>query len=405
MLTKIILALVFIVAQSSYAKEAVGHKKFAVVLYDYANDSKQPSQETIKQGLFESEYSVARYIETASYGKTTFSGELFGWIKPDNELYGKGWTACWPDDKTRFTALLKHYPKINLLEYDGFIFYVHRQSSEKCAAGVANTYGLQERPTFTPFGKQPLGVIKTRIAYFSTSFYFPYQAYSKITNSTVAHELIHTFGISNHSNAYVCGDKVLSMNINDCKILAYGDIFSIMGLRSQASLPNSIDKERLGWLNKESIMTVAKPGIYKIYSASQRANRTKAIKLALTNPIPISEKLSITHLYIEYRGMDGFDERDDFFRKIKLADNTKQLIQNRHGALIYGADCGTYDYCLPYLLNMNPSSVNASYPNNQMANAYLRENNEFKVINNYLAISVERVKTGEFIEVKVSYNQ
>jgi hypothetical protein len=380
--------------------EALGDKKFAVVLLDYANDGSAPSVASIKEGMFDSEYSVANFIDDASYGKTTISGDVFGWIVPSKPLAsGTDWEACWPSDEDRFALLLKKYPRLNLDNYDGFIFYVNRPASSSCSFfGVATTVGLEERETYTSYG-----VIDTRILYFSTDFYFPYQAYSRITDSTAAHEIIHALGIYAHSNSYNCGAQILSTNFNDCEVQEYGDIFSIMGLRSQASFPDVVTSERLGWMDETMMSTVNGSGEFKINALEGQLEDLKAIKIPLKTPIGIGYNTQIDHIYLEYRGMTGFDERSSFFRNISLKNGSKTTINNTHGVLVHGADCGGYDgECVPYLLNMHPNSLDASYSPNNVAKAYLYESEFFKVPLNNLKISVLQVTPGSNVTVKVT---
>ncbi|MCU0663580.1 MAG: carbohydrate-binding protein [Myxococcota bacterium] len=380
--------------------EALGDKKFAVVLLDYANDGSAPSVASIKEGMFDSEYSVANFIDDASYGKTTISGDVFGWIVPSRPLApGAGWEACWPTDEDRFALLLKKYPRVNLNSYDGFIFYINRPASSGCTNfGVANTVGLEERETYTSFG-----VIDTRILYFSTDFYFPYQAYSGITDSTAAHEIIHALGIYAHSNSYTCGAKILSTDFNECEVQEYGDIFSIMGLRSQASFPDVVTSERLGWMDETMMSIVKGSGEFTINALEGQLENLKAIKIPLKTPIAIGYNTKIDHLYLEYRGMTGFDERNSFFRDIALNSGSKTTINNIHGVLIHGADCGTHDgQCVPYLLNMHPNSIDAAYSPNKVAKAYLYEGKSFKVPLNNIRISVLDVNAGNTVTLKVS---
>lgn len=383
------------------ASEALGEKKFAIVLLDYVNDGTAPPVKIIRDGFFDTEYSVSEFISAASYEQTTITGDIFGWIIPNKPLFGDGWTACWPLDRDRFNLLLDNYPNVNLTNYDGFIFYVYRKKGLNCAAGVSNTYGLEPRPTYTEFGDGKHGIIDTRILYFATDFYFPYQPYSRITNSTVAHEIIHALGISGHSNSYICGDQILSENPDDCTIQGYGDIFSIMGLRSQSSYPNSVISERLGWLDEYSIITVDTSGQYIINNLENQTDNVKAIKIPLHNPIPLGTSLQIDSIYLEYHSMTGFNERNSTFRNIKLQDGTYQSIENIHGALVYAADCSTYDYCLPFLLNMHPHSVEAAYAPKIVANAYQFEGESFEIPQNNIQIEVVALNEDSSLTVDV----
>jgi hypothetical protein len=381
--------------------EAIGDLRFAVVLLDYANDGSAPSVESVEEGLFEAEYSVANFIDEASYGKTTISGDIFGWIVPPRPLYGSGWTSCWPLDQDRFNLLLKNYPNISLHDYDGFIFYVNRPTHSECDSfGVSNTVGIEPRPTYTSFG-----VIDTRILYFSTKFYLPYQAYSRITDSTAAHEIIHSLGIGWHSLSYTCGDQILSTNFSDCETQAYGDIFSIMGLRSQASLPDVVVSESLGWMDDIRMKTVQGSGRFTINSLEDKTENLKAIKIPLDQPIDMGGDRKIDHIYVEYRGMTGFDERNSFFRNIALENGSQFTIKKIHGALIHGADCSTDGRCIPYLLNMHPNSIRAAYAPNKVAQAYLYEGETFSVPLNDIKIKVLEVAPERSIAVDIEFDE
>lgn len=383
--------------------EAFGELNFAIVLLDYAGDGSAQPAEEIEEGFFSGEYSVANFIEKASYGRTKMVGDVFGWISPPNALYGSGeqWSNCWPLDRDRFNALLDAYPYVDLDAYDGFVFYVHRHPDSEChALGVSTTIGLESVETYTSFG-----AIQTRTSYVATDFYFPYQAYSRITDSTAAHEIVHSLGIGFHSLSYICGESTLSTNPSDCYIQAYGDIFSIMGLRSQASHPNVVISERLGWLDNQNIITVSEGGRYKINTLEGQSQNIKAIKVPLRQPIQIANNKKIDNLYVEYRGMTGFDERNKWFRNIALNDGSKKTIDNIHGALIHGADCSDDDTCFPYLLDMHPGSVDAAYPPNKVAQAYLYAGESFEIPMNNVAIRVLDVDPGRSIEVEVITNE
>ncbi len=382
---------------TKYSLETHGEQNLAVVLLDYVNDGSARSIDEIEDGYFYSKHSVASFIKEVSYGKTTLTGDVFGWIVPKKDLYGTGWTSCWPTDQDRFNLLLRAYPEVNLDEYDGFVFYVNRPPNDECAFGVSTTIGIQSIETYTSFG-----TIDTRISYDSTDFYFPYQAYSYITNSTAAHEIIHSLGFLGHSNSYTCGNQVLSSNSDKCTVNAYGDIFSIMGLRSQSSFPDAVVSENLGWLDGSTITTVDTGGVYKIFSLESPEQNIKALKIPLAKPIDMGGGFLMDYIYLEYRAMTGFDKRDAWSRRIALRNGTSKTIENIHGVLVHGANCGKYDYCLPYLLNMHPNSVDAHYPPNQVAQAYLYEGETFRVPNNSIAIKVLDVVEQNYIEVEVN---
>ncbi|MCP4690059.1 MAG: hypothetical protein GY859_18550, partial [Desulfobacterales bacterium] len=390
-------------AACSGIPDAMGEQAFAIVLLDYANDGSAPDVADVLDWIFDSQHSVGEFINAASYGKTTISGDVYGWITPgeDQQLYGEGWTACWPLDQDRFNLLLGDYPDVDLTAYDGFVFFVNRPAGASCAAGVANGYGIQSKYTYTDFEW-----IDTRVMYVGNNFYTPYEAYSRITNSTMAHEMIHALGISNHSNSYTCGDEILSTNPDDCAVQGYGDIFSIMGVRFQATLPNAVNNERLGWLDDATILTANAAGSYVLNSYEDQTLNVKALKIPLPTPLPLGASGQMDYLYLEYRAMTGFDARNDsFYRKIQIYGGGYYVIDNYHGALIHAADCSTYAYCMPYLLDMHPGTIDASYSLYKVSNAYLYEGEFFDVPRNNLRIEVEALEEGVSLTVRLRYTE
>ncbi|MBU0947108.1 MAG: hypothetical protein KJ804_10210 [Proteobacteria bacterium] len=103
--------------------------------------------------------------------------------------------------------------------------------------------------------------------------------------------------------------------------------------------------------------------------------------------------------------MTGFDSRTAFFRNISLNDGGTYTISNTHGALIRAADCTSERYCMSYLLDMHPGSVDASYPPNRVANAYLFPGESFEVPLNNISIQVLSVVEGESLSVKIRSTQ
>ncbi len=128
---------------------------------------------------------------------------------------------------------------------------------------------------------------------------------------------------------------------------------------------------------------------------------TKAIKIPLTNPIPLGPSGQIDTLYLEYRGMTGFDSRTACFRNISLNGGGTYTVTDTDGVLIRAADCTSNNYCMPYLLDMHPGSVDASYSPNIVANAYLFPGESFKVPLNDITIDVLSVVEGDSLTVEL----
>lgn len=368
----------------------LGDQKVMAILIDFAqNGSAQPLSDVVT-GLFSSPNSVKKFIEAASFDKVTLSGDIFGWY-PYPPLAG-----CTPTDAEQMGMMNLVPESVNFQDYSRLVFLFNGHGLN-CPAGVSS---LGKISMATPDGIMCVSRLWKR-----EPFYLP-NDFSQTTAKTLAHELLHSFGVPFHANAYVCPNAPLPANPAGCTIGAYGDLFDIMGLASQASHPNATIKEQLGWLNSSNTITVPEaPGeyTYTISSIAKAGSGPKNIVIELPNPVNmlgVTALIPAHKIAIEYRDMTGFDFRNT--RSISLASGGVYSITNTNGALLRAVSCSLNGFCITDLLDMRPGSINEAYPPFEAADAYLYPGEEFAVTGNLIKIKTLSAIAGQSVTVKVT---
>ena len=367
--------------------DVLGTQQVAVVPFDYLQDGNEQSIADLNAGFFSSQFSVKNFIEEISYGKASINGIVYPYRTNQPPLFGTGYTNCYPLDQD-----IVNQPDVDYSIIDGIVLFVHSNTSG-CAAGLSSFEKL-------PFTTDD-GTFNFRRSGFRTNFYFP-NDFSKITSSTVAHEIIHSFGIPYHSNAYIKSNGIWTLQ-------GYGNLFDIMGLRSQASHPCSLVKQQKGWLTDNEIENVSTTGTYRIYALEKNLpGQTQSLIINLPNDLDIqpNDPTVFSKLYLEYRGLTGFDSRIN--RSVALSDETNYTIQDPHGLLIVGADCETNDdYCVPVLIDTHPQpmgGIGANYEPHEASDAQLNLGETYFVDDNTISIEVVNVLEEDYIDVYIDFS-
>jgi hypothetical protein len=365
----------------------IGTQEIAVVPFDYLQDGNEQSLTVIDDGFFSNAFSVKNFIEEISYGKASLNGIVYPYRTNQPPLYGSGYTNCYPLDQD-----IVNQPDVDYTIIDGIVLMVHSNTTG-CGAGVSSFEKLPFTTIDGPFDFRRSG--------FRTEFYFPHD-FSKVTSSTVAHEILHSFGIPYHSNSYI-------KNNGEWTLQGYGNLFDIMGLRSQTSHPCSLIKQQKGWLTDNEIENVSTTDTFRIYALEQTLpGQTQSIVVDLPNDLDIqpNDPTVFSKLYLEYRGLTGFDARTN--RNVPLSDGSMHSIQDPHGLLILGADCQTNaDYCVPVLIDTHPDplgGIGANYGPHEASDAQLNLNETYFVGNNSISIKVVNVEEGEYIDVFIDFS-
>jgi hypothetical protein len=362
-------------------------QKLAILPFDYAQDGTETPLSDIETGFFTSSNSMKAFYEEASYGKMTLDGTVYPYRTNQPPLFGIGYTNCYPVD-----SVIANQPDVDYSVIDNIILFPHDTVSKSCGAGLSSSEKL---PFTTPDGQ-----LEFRRSGFRTEFYFP-SDFSNTTSSTIAHELMHSFGNGFHSNSYIKEN-------GEWKVQGYGNVFDILGLRSQASHPCSMLKHKLGWLTDNEIETVVESDTFRIYALEQNLpGQTQSLIIELPNQVDLqpNDTFKFDRLYLEYRGLTGFDSRTALQRRVRLNDNTYYPNDNPHGLSIIGVDCESMDECLPMLIDMHPDpigGVGASYLPHEASDAPLKLNETYDVDNNQISMEVVNVSEGNYIDVYIS---
>jgi hypothetical protein len=363
-------------------------QRLAIVPFDYALDSNHTPLSIIDSGFFKSANSMKAFFEEASYGKMTLEGIVYPYRRNQPPLFGVGYTNCYPTD-----SVIANQADVNYTNIDGIVLLPHDTAVGKsCGAGNSS------------FGKLPFNTLngpqQFRRSGFRTPFYFP-SDFSKTNSSTIAHELLHSFGNGFHSNSYVQDSGVW-------KVQGYGNVFDMLGLRSQASHPCSMIKHKLGWLSANEVQQVLQSDTFRIYPLEKTLpSQTQALIIDLPVRLDLqpNDTFKFDQLYLEYRGLSGFDSRTAFQRRVRLKDNTYYPNDSIHGLSIIGVDCNSFQDCRPILIDMHPApigGVGASYFPHEASDAPLRLNETYNVANNSISIKVVNVNEGNYIDVFIS---
>jgi hypothetical protein len=254
-------------AAASAATSPIGEQKTAVILVNFQDDASQPI--TVADAYSRMFGTVSDMYWEASYQKTFFSGNAFGWYTIP---VSKG--SCDIDliaaeaDKAATAA------GVSLAGYARLVYLVPQNA---CSAGGYNSGHLA----------------------------VPSRTWIKGNNfsiRTFAHEMGHSFGMS-HSQGLDCGAEVVA---GSCVEQSAYDPTDTMGA---GSIPHfdAVQKELLGWLGTSGqppITTASASGSYTIAPYETPGSAAKVLKIA-KGIDAVSGQMS--YYYLEYRQPTGFD--------------------------------------------------------------------------------------------------
>jgi hypothetical protein len=253
---------------SAFAASTAGEQKTAVILVNFQDDAAaQPI--SVAEAYTRVFGTVSDMYWEASYQKTFFSGNVYGWFTiPVSKTTCDTSLIATEADKAATAA------GVNL---GAFTRLVYMFPQNACSA--------------TGYSAGHLAV--------------PSRTWLKGNNFTardLAHEMGHSFGMS-HSQGLDCGAEIVS---GTCTVMTVYDPTDTMG---SGSMPHfdAIQKELLGWLNTSGqppIATVTSSGSYSVDRFATMGTAAKALKIA-KGIDPVSGQMS--YYYIEYRQATGFD--------------------------------------------------------------------------------------------------
>ena len=284
----------------------LGVQNWAVIMFNFQDDRRTfISNENLTKILF----NVKNFVNEESYGKTNLYFDIYGWYNLSvnaSSVYmcgsgnGDSNSLGYLDYNKLFQQ--KNLSSINYSAYTGIIFVYPTPNDD--GLGGCGYDGVYEDVDITT------GNISTWVKTIGMSSR-AFRINEGYTQTVIAHELTHSFGIGYHANFLNCYNRSFSTYINsaiDCSELEYQDHFDTMG-KGYSIHSDAIIKEQLGWLTSTNIQTVTSPGVYYVNSYEPNVFGIKALKIprgnALINRSDPGQHGS--YLYIEYRQPTGFD--------------------------------------------------------------------------------------------------
>lgn len=291
------------VTASAPLANTLGEQKVAVLLVNFADDTRQPY--TLAQAQDVVFNQVSGFMRENSFQKTWLSGSAHGWLTLPIAK------TCLTTDIADAAKLAAANAGIALAGYSRVVYVFPRNDS--CVwSGVGTVGGVPSSAWIN--GRMDIKV--------------------------VSHELGHNLGLQ-HSHASDCDATPFGPN---CVVQDYGDVADVMG-NTTASHFNTFQKEWLGWLNgsaQPTITTVTTSGSYTIGAYESATVEPKALKI-LKSVDPVSGAKS--WYYVEYRRPIGYDS----------ALSTVYASNLANGLLVRTGTDG--DVNSSFLLDMTPGTV------------------------------------------------
>lgn len=264
-----------------------GTKSVAVLLFNFANDSRQPWTTSHVRGVvFDNAGSVNAYYQDVSYGQLSLTGDVFGWYTIDATNEGCAYSTWASQARTKATAA-----GVALSNYQ-YVVYAFPQTSSCGWAGLAYLPGT---------GSWINGAMSLRV---------------------VGHELGHNFGVHHASTLSCTAGGVRSTFGSSCSQSEYGDPFTIMGSASTRHHVNW-HRSQLGWAG--DVQTITATGSYTL-AAAPMSGTPRLLRVARGDG---------TYLNLELRKpwgtFDSFSTSDPAVNgvTIRIAPNTTSIVQSK----------------------------------------------------------------------------
>lgn len=244
----------------------------AVFLVDWSNGTEfLPSKDIITTQI---STNVAAFYDDTSYGKVALTEDTFGWYNVSNP--GGCSIAAWAQEG-RDQAMAAG---ADLSLYNKFIYVF--PFSDCGWAGFSS----------------------------GTSVYVNGVYQSGLSDSLVAHELGHTFGLG-HANTRTCKlNGVFVQASSICEDFVYQDPYDVMGNSSYTTL-DATHRTLAGWLPLTNTQAITSTGTYHITPLEFRSNTIQALQII----IPKQGNKTFNQYCVEIRqsyGWDNFQEASPY---------------------------------------------------------------------------------------------
>ncbi len=217
----------------------------------------------IQSWMFGPDPSLNGYIQDASYGQTSVTGTVTGWITLDQNFSAEQFTEIQQAVFTQATA-----QGIDLTQYSHILFFLPALQGTGLDAGLSYVGCAQLTQGNTTFNA-------------SLEWIFPVSGAPTTEFLQVTfHEFGHGLGLF-HSTSLDCDDVSLPPDPSSCEVLQYGDAYSVMGGGSMGHFTTP-QKYALGWIQDAQVVTIASSGSATLMPVSAQGGGTYAIRTPRT---------------------------------------------------------------------------------------------------------------------------
>lgn len=327
--------------------------KMAVIMIDFLDSASPSFNASQAQSLiFNNQFQI--FFQEQSYGRTSFSGDIFGWITLPRNTADSG---CSPWLGGELESIVSNQ-NIDLNNYDILLML---SNGVNCGGGVAFIGPIDifvDGISYNIRVAWILGDEGSPYSYFLnqsqwSTQYPPSFSWTNL-DFLLTHEIGHAIGLL-HANGYDC--DLVSLGAN-CVHREYHNYFDAMGTGRGFSFHfNAVEKDILDWFTPQETLTIKESGIYTIGVMEDAGANKKFAKICILTPtssIPalLEKKAILTEsgicpFYLEYRKAVGFDS----------TLGHPDLLSNQQGLLI---NKRYFNYVPPdfsRLLDMNPTSL------------------------------------------------
>jgi photosystem II stability/assembly factor-like uncharacterized protein len=250
--------------------------KIAVLLMTWSDSGPIPvPRDTVAKRFFGDSSMIRNCFMDVSYGKMEVVGEVFGWME-----FGVSYSA-WSSTSSLsgktdsiFSARFGYDPA----KYD-YVAELENHDIGYAGLGTVNKTDLPGGDCYINYTRDAFPVPAFVPMYFSSAA------------RTIVHELGHNLGLS-HANLLTLADTGVATSTE------YGFRLDPMGGGGLQHF-NAMSKERLGWIDSTSMLSITKTGTYTI-KPLERNGRFIAAKI---KPLDVND----FGFYIEYRRPIGYD--------------------------------------------------------------------------------------------------